>query len=35
MEGGKGRTCALFRGIVKVLCWGSIFTQRLGVGEGN
>jgi hypothetical protein len=28
MEGGKGPTCALFRGIGKMLCWGSTFTWR-------
>jgi hypothetical protein len=28
MEGGKGLTCALFRGIRKMLCWGFTFTQR-------
>jgi hypothetical protein len=28
MEGVKGPTCALFKGIGKMLCWGSIFTQR-------
>jgi hypothetical protein len=26
MEGGKGLTCALFRGIGKMLGWGSTFT---------
>jgi hypothetical protein len=30
MEEGKGPTCALFRGIGKVLCWGSIFIQKPG-----
>ncbi len=35
MEKGKGFTCALFRGIEKVLGWGSTFTRNVGVGKGN
>jgi hypothetical protein len=30
MEEGKGHTCALFKGIEKVLGWGFTFTQRVG-----
>jgi len=29
LEGGKGFTCALFKGIKKVLGWGSTFTHRI------
>jgi hypothetical protein len=35
VEGGKGPTCALFKRIGKVLCWGSKFSQNVGVGNGN
>jgi hypothetical protein len=35
MEGRKGLTCALFKGIGKVLGWGSTFTLRITVGRGN
>jgi len=28
-EGGKGLTCALFRGIGKMLGWGYTFTRRV------
>jgi hypothetical protein len=37
MEGGKGPTCPLFRGIGKMLCWGSHgphLNEGLGVGRG-
>ncbi len=34
MEGGKGLTCALFKGIGKMLCRGSIFTQKDGGTSG-
>jgi hypothetical protein len=34
-EKGKGPTCALFSGIGKMLCWGSAFTQRVGVGRAS
>jgi hypothetical protein len=34
MEGGKGPTCAMFKGIGKLLCWGSTFTQRVGLVGG-
>jgi hypothetical protein len=30
VEGEKGYTCALFKGIRKVLGRGSTFTQRVG-----
>jgi hypothetical protein len=30
----KGSTCALFRGIGKMLVWGSTFTQRVGGANG-
>jgi hypothetical protein len=29
VEGGKGSTCAFFKGIKKVLGWGSTFTHRI------